>query len=79
MKNPMIKDAELMKVYELYNNPNMSTGNFKLHCIKLIEESRQPNEQIIRELRNDRVARDQVLTKISNFALKGQGYGVLSR
>ena len=33
MKNPMIKDAELMKVYELYNNPNMSTGNFKLHCI----------------------------------------------
>jgi hypothetical protein len=77
MKNPAIKEKDLLKVYEIYNNRDIATGNFKLFCIKLITESRVPNEHILRELKSDRLSRDQVLFKISNFAMKGHGYGVL--
>jgi hypothetical protein len=77
MKNPAIKDDDLLKAYEIYNNKDIATGNFKLFCIKLISESRVPNERILRELKTSHLSRDQVLFKISNFAMKGHGYGVL--
>jgi len=77
MKNPAIKEKDLLRVYEIYNNKNISAESFKLYCIKLILESRVPNEGIIRELKTDRPSREQILYKINNFAMKGHGYGVL--
>ena len=77
MKNPAIKENDLLNVYEIYNNKDIDTDDFKLLCTKLITESRVPNEHILRELKSDRLSRDQVLFKISNFAMKGHGYGVL--
>ena len=75
MHNPTIKETDLQRVYAMYEDRSVSTDAFKQHCVKIVEEARAPNPQLIRTLPT--MSRDKALMSTSNFIMKGHGYGVV--
>lgn len=68
-----IKEADLLDLYKHYGED--SVEQFRAYCRKLVENARAPNPQILRSL--DNMGKDQLLKTVNNFAMKGQGLGVL--
>jgi len=77
MRNATLSDSDLTKIYTKYNDINIPDTDFKSFCIELIENARQPNEKIIRDINRPLTSRDKVLSMINNFVLKGTGDGVI--
>lgn len=77
MKNAKLNNAHLEKLFELYEDETLSDTQFKIQCIKFIEEARVPSESRIRELKKVFTTRGQALISVNNFILKGSGDGVI--
>lgn len=77
MKNAKLNNAHLEKLFELYKDETLSDTQFKIQCIKFIEEARVPSESRIHELRKVFTTRGQALISVNNFILKGSGDGVI--
>ena len=76
MKNAKLNNRHLEKLYDLYGNKTLTDTQFKIQCIKFIEEARVPSESRIRELKKFSTTRGQALISVNNFILKGSGDGV---
>lgn len=72
MKNT-IKEKQMFKLYE--NFEKMDLEQFREFCKELIGNSRQKNAEILHNIPN--MTKKQLLFSMNNFAMKGQGFGVL--
>ena len=77
MKNAKLNNNHLEKLFELYEDESLTDTQFKIQCVKFIEEARVPNESRIRELKKFSTTRGQALISVNNFILKGSGDGVI--
>mgnify|MGYP007047348286 CR=1 FL=1 len=69
-----IKEEQQLELYAMFEDKSITTNAFKQQCIKLVEEARAPNNQLLRQL--PAMSRDRALMSVNNFIMKGQGYGV---
>jgi hypothetical protein len=77
MKNAKLNNRHLEKLYDLYGNKTLTDTQFKIHCVKFVEEARVPNESVLHKLKKFSTTRGQALISVSNFILKGTGDGVI--
>jgi hypothetical protein len=77
MKNAKLNNNHLEKLFELYEDESLTDTQFKILCIKFIEEARVPNESVLYKLKNYNTTRGQALVSVNNFILKGTGDGVI--
>ena len=77
MKNAKLNNHHLEKLFELYEDESLTDTQFKIQCIKFIEEARVPNESVLHKLKKYNTTRGQALISVNNFILKGTGDGVI--
>lgn len=70
--NRKIKENDMMEFFE--KAPNMSTYELQEAVFKMINESRQPNYEILRAI--PVMSRYRLMKAASDFYLKGSGLGV---
>lgn len=75
MNSTKIKEEQQLNLYAMFEDKSVTTEVFKQQCIKLVEDARAPNNQLLRQL--PAMSRDKALMSTSNFIMKGHGYGVL--
>jgi hypothetical protein len=76
MKNAKLNDKHLEELNALYYTDSVSDSEFKQRCIEVIENSRVPNQSILRKINNHSTTRIQALYGVINFVFKGTGDGV---
>lgn len=73
MKNT-ISDNTLQNIYSAY--ATMALEEFRAFCLNLVKNARQVNHEMAHKIPSMR-SKDQLLQAVNNFAMKGQGFGVI--
>lgn len=75
MRNPTIKETDLLRVYAMYEDKSVTSDQFREAVFALMLNARKPNYTQMENLKN--AGKDALMQSFNNFAFKGQGYGVL--
>lgn len=72
MRNAKIKEQQQIDFYTA--TATMSREETLAYCTKMISEARAPNYTMINQLKT--MSKDRMILAMTNFIMKGQGFGV---
>ena len=72
MKNAKIKEQQQLEFFAATST--MSRDEMLEYCTNLITNARVPNHTLINQLKV--MGKDSMILSVSNFIMKGHGYGV---